>query len=98
MSGSWTNAPGVLQRTAELIPNQLRFSATYYATPDLTAPSSPSLTLAHGNRIHKLHVPPGVLRVSFAATIVGRPAPAPAIEYDMSMYVRPLTGRIARYG
>ena len=43
----------------------------------------------HGNRIHKLHVPCGVLRVSYAATIVGRTAPAPANEYDLSMYLRP---------
>ena len=43
----------------------------------------------HGNRIHKLHVPPGALRVSYAATIVGRTAPAPVTEYDLSMYLRP---------
>ena len=43
----------------------------------------------HGNRIHKLHVPPGALRVSYAATIVGRTAPAPVTECDLSMYLRP---------
>jgi len=43
----------------------------------------------HGNRIHKLHVPVGVLTASYAATIVGRTAPAPVTEYDLSMYLRP---------
>ncbi len=43
----------------------------------------------HGNRIHKLYAPVGVLRVSYAATIVGRTAPAPVTEYDLSMYLRP---------
>lgn len=43
----------------------------------------------HGNRIHKLQAPPGALTVSYAATIVGRTAPAPVTEYDLSMYLRP---------
>jgi transglutaminase-like putative cysteine protease len=43
----------------------------------------------HGNRIHKLQVPEGILRVSYAATVVGRTAPAPVTEYDLSMYLRP---------
>ncbi len=43
----------------------------------------------HGNRIHKLQVPVGLLEVSYAATIVGRTAPAPVTEYDLSMYLRP---------
>lgn len=43
----------------------------------------------HGNRIHKLDVAVGALRVNYAATIVGRTAPAPVSEYDLSMYLRP---------
>lgn len=43
----------------------------------------------HGNRIHKLHVPVGALRVDYAATVLGRTAPAPISEYDLSMYLRP---------
>ena len=43
----------------------------------------------HGNRIHKLDVPVGNLRVEYSATIVGRTDPAPVTEYDLSMYLRP---------
>ena len=43
----------------------------------------------HGNRIHKLDVPVGNLKVDYAATIVGQTAPAPVTEYDLSMYLRP---------
>jgi transglutaminase-like putative cysteine protease len=43
----------------------------------------------HGNRIHKLDVPVGNLKVDYAATIVGRTGPAPVTEYDLSMYLRP---------
>jgi transglutaminase-like putative cysteine protease len=43
----------------------------------------------HGNRIHKLDVPVGNLKVEYAATIVGRTDPAPVTEYDLSMYLRP---------
>jgi transglutaminase-like putative cysteine protease len=43
----------------------------------------------HGNRIHKLDVPVGYLRVEYSATIVGRTGPAPVTEYDQSMYLRP---------
>jgi transglutaminase-like putative cysteine protease len=43
----------------------------------------------HGNRIHKLDVPFGNLKVDYAATIVGRTGPAPVTEYDLSMYLRP---------
>lgn len=43
----------------------------------------------HGNRIHKLQVPVGALRVDYAATVIGRTAPAPMTEYDLSMYLRP---------
>jgi transglutaminase-like putative cysteine protease len=42
----------------------------------------------HGNRIHKLDVPVGNLKVDYAATIVGRADPAPVTEYDLSMYLR----------
>ena len=43
----------------------------------------------HGNRIHKLDVPVGNLKVDYAATIVGQTDPAPVTEYDLSMYLRP---------
>ncbi|AQT78696.1 transglutaminase [Mycolicibacterium litorale] len=43
----------------------------------------------HGNRIHKLEVPGGTLRVTYEATITGRTQPAPVTEYDLSMYLRP---------
>lgn len=43
----------------------------------------------HGNRIHKLDVPVGNLKVDYAATIVGRTHAAPVTEYDLSMYLRP---------
>src|SRR3954451_6693300 len=43
----------------------------------------------HGNRIHKLDVPVGLLTVAYSATIVGRTDPAPVTEYDLSMSLRP---------
>ena len=43
----------------------------------------------HGNRIHKLDVEGGVLKVDYAATITGRTDPAPVSEYDQSVYLRP---------
>ena len=43
----------------------------------------------HGNRIHKLDVPVGNLKVAYEATITGRTNPAPVTEYDLSMYLRP---------
>jgi transglutaminase-like putative cysteine protease len=44
---------------------------------------------AHGNRIHKLDVPVGKLKVDYAATIVGQTDPAPVTEHDLSVYLRP---------
>jgi transglutaminase-like putative cysteine protease len=43
----------------------------------------------HGNRIHKLDVPVGNLKVEYSAAIIGRTDPAPVTEYDLSMYLRP---------
>ena len=43
----------------------------------------------HGNRIHKLDVAVGILKVDYAATVIGRTDPAPVTEYDLSMYLRP---------
>jgi len=43
----------------------------------------------HGNRIHKLDVQSGQLKVDYAATITGRTDPPPVTEYDLSMYLRP---------
>jgi len=47
------------------------------------------ITGLHGNRIHKLDVPVGLLKVEYSAAIVGRTDPAPVTEYDLSMYLRP---------
>ncbi len=43
----------------------------------------------HGNRIHKMDVPVGLLTVAYTATVLGRAGPAPVTEYDLSMYLRP---------
>ncbi len=43
----------------------------------------------HGNRIHKLDVEKGILKVEYAATVVGRAEPPPVTEYDLSLYLRP---------
>jgi transglutaminase-like putative cysteine protease len=43
----------------------------------------------HGNRIHKLDVPVGNLKVDYTATIVGQTEPAPVSDYDLSVYLRP---------
>ncbi|WP_370067690.1 transglutaminase family protein [Mycobacterium sp. MAA66] len=43
----------------------------------------------HGDRIHKMDVAGGTLKVHYAATIDGRADPAPVTEYDLSMYLRP---------
>ncbi|MGB8405125.1 MAG: transglutaminase family protein [Mycobacterium sp.] len=43
----------------------------------------------HGDRIHKMEVAEGTLKVHYAATIDGRADPAPVTEYDLSMYLRP---------
>lgn len=43
----------------------------------------------HGNRIHKLKVPVGSLRVVYDATVTGQTDPAPVTDYDMSKYLRP---------
>ncbi|HEX2283909.1 MAG TPA: transglutaminase family protein [Mycobacterium sp.] len=47
------------------------------------------INATHGNRIHKLDVPVGQLKVEYAATVVGRTGPPPVTEYDLSMYLRP---------
>jgi len=44
---------------------------------------------AHGNRIHKMETPVGNLKVSYSATVIGRTAPAPVTDYDLSVYLRP---------
>ncbi len=53
-------------------------------------PSQPlEVSGVHGNRIHKLDILVGNLKVDYAATIVGQTDPAPVSEYDLSMYLRP---------
>jgi transglutaminase-like putative cysteine protease len=43
----------------------------------------------HGSRIHKFDAAEGILKVDYAATIVGQADPAPITEHDLSMYLRP---------
>ncbi|MDV3136133.1 MULTISPECIES: transglutaminase-like domain-containing protein [Mycobacterium] len=43
----------------------------------------------HGNRIHKLDVQGGLLKVDYAATVTGRADPPPVTEYEKSVYLRP---------
>lgn len=43
----------------------------------------------HGNRIHKIDVAGGLLRVDYAATVTGRADPPPVTEYEKSVYLRP---------
>lgn len=47
------------------------------------------ITGVHGNRIHKLDVAAGNLKVEYTAAIIGRTDPPPVTEYDLSMYLRP---------
>src|SRR5258705_2451662 len=58
---------------------------------DLDGASVQALEISgtHGNRIHKLDVPFGNLKVEYSATIVGRTNPASVTESDLSMYRRP---------
>lgn len=51
--------------------------------------SAMEISGTHGNRIHKLDVPVGNLKVAYEATITGRTDPAPVTEYDLSTYLRP---------
>lgn len=43
----------------------------------------------HGTRLHLFETGPGVLSVDYAATVVGRAAPAPVVERDLVTYLRP---------
>ncbi|MCV7319679.1 transglutaminase-like domain-containing protein [Mycolicibacterium confluentis] len=47
------------------------------------------ITGSHGNRIHKLAVESGLLRVNYTATIIGQADVAPVTDYDLSRYLRP---------
>ena len=44
---------------------------------------------AHGSRIHQFEAGVGNLQASYEASVVGRTAPAPVDDYDLSMYLRP---------
>jgi transglutaminase-like putative cysteine protease len=46
-------------------------------------------TDAHGTRLHLFETGPGILNVDYAATVVGRAAPAPVVENDRVVYLRP---------
>ncbi|WP_309712077.1 transglutaminase family protein [Pseudolysinimonas sp.] len=46
-------------------------------------------TDAHGTRLHLFETGPGILSVDYAATVVGRAAPAPVVERDLVTYLRP---------
>jgi transglutaminase-like putative cysteine protease len=43
----------------------------------------------HGTRLHLFETGPGTLSIDYAATVVGRAAPAPVVERDMVRYLRP---------
>ena len=82
-------------------PTELEFQIAVAPHPDAQVSESLSFVLdgkqlqpleisgTHGNRIHKLQVPEGVLKVDYSATVTGRTGPAPVTEYDQSMYLRP---------
>ncbi|MGZ5392837.1 MAG: transglutaminase-like domain-containing protein [Mycobacterium sp.] len=84
-----------------IAPTELEFQIAVAPHPNAQVSESLSFVLdgksvqpleisgTHGNRIHKLQVPPGVLKVDYAATVTGRTDPAPVTEYDQSMYLRP---------
>lgn len=46
-------------------------------------------TDAHGTRLHLFETGPGILSVDYAATVVGRAAPAPVAPGDPITYLRP---------
>ena len=43
----------------------------------------------HGTRLHLFETGPGVLSIEYAATVIGRAAPAPVVERDLVTYLRP---------
>lgn len=43
----------------------------------------------HGTRLHLFEAGPGILSIDYAATVVGRAAPAPVIDGDLVTYLRP---------
>jgi transglutaminase-like putative cysteine protease len=43
----------------------------------------------HGTRLHLFETGPGILSIDYAATVVGRAAPAPVVERDLVTYLRP---------
>lgn len=43
----------------------------------------------HGTRLHLFETVPGILSIDYAATIVGRAAPAPVVDGDLVTYLRP---------
>jgi hypothetical protein len=82
-------------------PTTLEFQIAVAPRPDTEVQESLSFILegtsmrpmeisgVHGNRVHKLDVPVGNVKVDYAATIVGQTGPAPVTDYDLSMYLRP---------
>lgn len=82
-------------------PSPLEFQIAVAAHPGAALSESLSFTLdgspvqsrevigIHGNRIHKVDVSEGNLKVRYTATIVGRTTPSPVEEYDLSTYLRP---------
>jgi transglutaminase-like putative cysteine protease len=56
---------------------------------DGKAVSPVEISGAHGNRIHKIYVRGGNMKVVYSATILGQTDPAPITDYDLSMYLRP---------
>lgn len=43
----------------------------------------------HGTRLHQFETGPGILRIDYAASVVGRAAPPPVVERDLVTYLRP---------
>lgn len=44
---------------------------------------------SHNTRLHLFETGPGILRIDYAATVVGRAAPLPVVERDLISYLRP---------
>lgn len=101
MPGLMRRKVGALLEVEITAPTTLEFQIAVAPHPGAEVWESLSLVLdgkpvvpleisgAHGNRIHKLDVGGGHLRVDYSATVIGRTAAAPATDYDLSMYLRP---------
>ncbi len=92
---------GAELEVAIIAPTELEFQIAVAPHPNAHVSESLSFVLdgkpvqpleisgTHGNRIHKLDVEGGLLKVSYAATVTGRADPPPVTEYEKSVYLRP---------